>query len=344
MLSKFFIGSLWAAVIFYAVIYRRDLLRRIELYISALISIICFLPVIIWNLQNQLQTASFWDQENKLLKSGFNPDFFIQQLFGQFFYNNPSNFILIVSALAAILRRKTPADNMSKFLIICGLPFAAFIVLLSFFGRIMPHWPAPGYLSLIILASIYLRDNIKLRDKLFPVSIQTSLVICLLVIIFGYAQIQYGLFDLTGGATGKPEELGKKDLTLDMYGWRQAAEKFRAIDSGLVAAGKIATDAPIFSEKWYNAGHLDIYLARPLNKILFAAGPLHIIRKYHWVNMAHGGYGNVREAYYISVSRDYVSPQKYCGRLFSSIVPADTIRIFRSGKNVENMFVYLMKK
>ena len=99
-----------------------------------------------------------------------------------------------------------------------------------------------------------------------------------------------------------------------------------------------------FQINWYNAGHIDYYVAHPLGKKVFAVGNLGEIRKYKWVNDARGGYDNVTEAYYITPSRDYKDPTTECAKLFSLITPSDTIRIERSGKIVENIFVFIMRK
>jgi len=345
MASKYISAYLWFAVIMYILLYDRIWLKKIEIYISVLISILCFLPVIIWNFQNELQTLSFWGMNIHALSSGLRFDLFAQELLGQIFYNNPVNFFLILISLVFIKKKFFPDNNIKRFLIICGLPLLIFFILISLLGRTLPHWSGPGYVALILIASAYQSWKKQEKQKLFPYSHQLAMVVTVLITIFGYVQINYGLFDLSSDKNVKPENLGKNDFTLDMYGWNQAAGKFEVLFSEYKSKGMIGENAPIYSDKWYNAGHLDYYIARPLGKTVFAEGTLGEIRKYHWVNEERrGSLENIKEAYYISPSRDYTSPYKYCSKQFSIIVPMDTIRIERKGKIIENMFVFIMKK
>jgi len=342
--SKYITIFLWAGFVIYILIYDRKWFFRKEIYLGQLISLICFSPSIYWNFNNDAGTVSFWYGNVRAMNMGIRFDQFLPEILGQITYNNPVNFFLIILGLAGFKKLKFPNMNSGMFLILIGMPLAVFFVLVSFTGRTLPHWSGPGYISLIILASAYLSGKYSEKQKFFPVSIQLSFVTTLLIIIFGFAQINYGLFELSSGKTSKPDELGKNDLTLDIYGWKQAAGKFKLIDSNFISKGMMKSDAPLFSDKWYNAGHIDYYIARPLKKNVFAVGNLSEIRKYLWVNKERGGWENVKEGYYISPSRDYTSPHKECSRIFSIIVPMDTIRIVRNGKIVENMFVFIMKK
>jgi hypothetical protein len=343
LISKYIIIALWAAAFAYIILYNRSLLKKKEIYISVIISAVCFLPVIIWNMQNQLGTVSFWEDNMAMLRSGIKVDFFFRELLGQFFYNNPVNFIIIITALLALRKKTFLSQNAKGFLLLSGLPLIILLLAMSFFGRTLPHWSGAGYISLILIAAAYLSEKFSQGPVFFPSSVKLALSITALFIITGMAQINYGLINLTSGEN-KPTELGRNDITLDMYGWRQAGIKFNALNQKLIAEGNISRYAPIFSDKWYNAGHIDYYIARPLNKNVFALGTLGEIRKYMWVNAERGGYNSISEAYYITPSRDYKDPRQEGGKLFSVITPADTIHIERGSIIVENIFVFIMKK
>jgi hypothetical protein len=341
--SKYIIIALWSAAFAYVILYNRSLFKRKEIYISVVISAVCFLPVIVWNMQNQLGTVSFWEENMAMMRSGIKFDFFFRELPGQFFYNNPVNVIIIITALAALRKKTFLPQNVKRFLLLSGLLLIILLLVMSFFGRTLPHWSGAGYISLILIASAYLSEKFSQSPVVFPTSIKLALTVTAIFIIFGAAQINYGLINLTTGGS-VPTELGRSDITLDMYGWRQASTKFSALNQKLIAEGNISPVAPIFSDKWYNAGHIDYYIARPLGKNVFAIGTLGEIRKYMWVNEERGGYDNISEAYYITPSRDYKDPKQECGKLFSVITPLDTIRIERSSIIVENIFVFIMKK
>ena len=343
MLSKYHAGYLWAAAIAYILFYDRKWLKVKELYFAILISIVLFIPVIIWNVQNDFISFTFQGERVDLFKSGFHFDYFFQELFGQIFYNNPVNFILIVLVLFKLRKPRFLSKEKIRVLVLTSLPLLLIFLIFSLFRRTLPHWSGPGYISLILLASAYLSEAYKLKQRLIPSSVKISIVLVAVVLIFGVLQINYGFVNLTGNNITKPTELGKNDVTLDMYGWNQAGEKFKLINERLVNEGKISSYAPILAYKWYTAGHIDYYIAKPLHKDVIAIGRLDEIRNYWFVNKNRVSIDSVNEAYYISPSRDYKSPQETCSGLFKTIEPVDTIRIERSNKTVENIFIYLLK-
>jgi len=137
--------------------------------------------------------------------------------------------------------------------------------------------------------------------------------------------------------------LGRNDITLDMFGWKQAGEQFKLLNEFEVKQGKMSQSAPILAYKWYNAGHIDYYVARQVGKSVIALGDLNDQRNYAWINRRRNLPGDIKEAYYISPSRDYKSPYEICAELFKTIEPIDTMRIVRAGKVVENMLVFRLR-
>ena len=344
MLSKYQAVYLWAVLLSYIVIYDRKWLKIKELYFAIIISIICFIPVIIWNIQNDFISFTFQGERVDILKSGLKFNYFFTELFGQIFYNNPVNFILIVLALFKIRKFSFLSKNNLRFLLLAGLPLIIIFLIFSFFRRTLPHWSGPGYISLILIASAYLSEIYKTKKIFIPGIIKTSIIILILILVFGVLQINYGVFDFSNRGAVKPTELGKNDVTLDMYGWRQAGDNFIKINENEVSEGRIGRDAPVLAYKWYNAGHIDYYMAQPIGKNVYAWGRLDEIRNYDWVNRERGNKENINEAYYISPSRDYKSPGEVFGKSFRIITPVDTIRITRGSIIVENIFVYELKK
>ncbi|RPI15915.1 MAG: phospholipid carrier-dependent glycosyltransferase [Ignavibacteriae bacterium] len=344
MLSKYHSVYLWASIGAYILLYDRHWLKVKELYLAVLISVICFIPVIIWNIQNDFISFTFQSERIDVFKSGLQFNYFFQELSGQIFYNNPVNFIIILIALINIRKIKYLEKNKMRLLILTGLPLILMFLLFSLFRNTLPHWSGPGYITLIILASAYLSNLYEKKSSLIPLSNKISLSVLILIIVFGVVEINFGIIPLSGESNAKPTELGKNDVTLDMYGWKQAGEKFKQINDREVKTGNISPNAQLFAHKWYNASHIDYYMAEPVNKITFALGRLDEIRNLNRINKKRGDITIVQEGYYISPSRDFKDPNEVCGSLFRTIVPIDTIRIERSGKIAENIFVYRLKK
>ena len=68
MLSKYHSAFLWLGVYFYVQIFNRKWFRHKELYLAPVISLIIFIPVIIWNIQNDF--ISFTFQGERVTNSG----------------------------------------------------------------------------------------------------------------------------------------------------------------------------------------------------------------------------------------------------------------------------------
>jgi 4-amino-4-deoxy-L-arabinose transferase-like glycosyltransferase len=113
--------------------------------------------------------------------------------------------------------------------------------------------------------------------------------------------------------------------------------------AGVYWAGRMSSDAAIMSYRWFPAAHLDYYVATPLGRRLLVAGSLDAVHKYWWINQRREPLRAGDDAYYVAVSNWYSDPEDRFGRLFESIEPADTIRVWRAGAHVKNAFVYRLR-
>jgi len=133
-------------------------------------------------------------------------------------------------------------------------------------------------------------------------------------------------------------KVGKKDFTLDMYGWKQASEKFRQfLDKKNLLNPDSLKNTKIVSSKWFPAAHIDYYLAKPLNIDLFAIGNIEDIHKYYWINQKRDSIGD--RFYFVTTSQQFHSPMNF-SRYFQKIIPVDTLKITRNGIVVKNVFIY----
>lgn len=344
MLSKYTAVFLWFGVIIYIIFFNRSWLKKKEFYFSIALSIVIFIPVIIWNIQNHFISFTF-QGERVIGKSGIRLDYFATELLGQIFYNNPVNYFIILFSLIYFFRKKPYIEkNYSRLLILWSLPIIFFFLLSSLFRQTLPHWSAPGYLGLIILTGIVLRTKYETINfhKLFPKVITISLILLFTVITFGTIQIHYGIF--TPQNNNKDiTKLGEDDFSLDMYGWEQLGIKFSEISARDLRNGVMPETAPIITFRWFPAAHYDFYVANNINKKVYAIAELNSIRNYGWVNLERGNLQKGVDAYYIVSSRDYKPPETAFNNLFSRIEPSDTIRIYRNNKIVMNYFVFRMK-
>jgi len=316
-------------------LFDRKWFRAKETYFAFLIALALFTPVIIWNYENSF--VSFTFHENRVGYSGTHIrwDYFGTELAGQFFYSNPVNFIIILFSLFAIIRRKQFIDSPAmRILLIISLPLAIVFMGFSLYRSTLPHWTGPAYLGLILVAAAWLSGGTgkSTSPKLFPWPLKIAVFFQLLLITAGVLQIHYGMIPLT--------RHGIDDVTVQLQGWNQLGEKFKTVNERDVIKGKISATAPILSFRWFPAANLDYYVARPLHKKVYTLGTLSLIHKYYWIDKVYGDLQKGTDAYYIALSNNYRDPHERYGLLFDSIVPADTLKIYRGRELTWQAYIF----
>jgi len=346
MISKYTSIFIWIGIIGYILLYDRRWLKVKTLYFALLISLVIFSPVIWWNIQHDFISFTFQSGRVDIFASGLRLDYFLMEILGEVLYNNPVNYILIVIAIVAVInKQEILTQKYVRFILLVSIPLISIFILFSLFRRTLPHWTAPAYTMLILLAAARLSSlsEIKTKKQSIPAPIKGAMYLLAGIILMGFLQVKFGIIRFYDPEKTDPTELGKKDVSLDIYGWRQIGEEFSDILKKDLASGRIKPDPFITTYRWFPAANLDYYAARP-NKIqVLAAGPIRDIHKYYRINQLRGGFKLGRDAYYITTSRDYLDPKHAFARYFEKIEPADTIRIMRGGRHVMNAFVYRLK-
>lgn len=339
MLSKYTTVFVWFGFGLYVLIYDRKWFKTWQLYVSVLISFLLILPIFYWNIQNEFISFTFHSERVDVSSSVLHLDYFFRELFGQIVYNNPVLFVLIVIALIAFFKKKIKVKSeYARLLVLSAFPLIILFLGFSLFRSTLPHWTSPAYMTLLIFPAIYLAE--KFPKKLFSWPIKTALVLLLSILLLGVLQINYGLFNLDDSR--QEVRKGKNDFSLDMYGWSQIEVQ---INAQLIKDKKDAIvddDVVLISHKWFPAAHLDYYVARPLGLKLLTIGSLDQIHKYAWINEERGGFKLGMDAYFVTTSHYYKNPD-YLTEYFSEIKMHSKFPIYRSGKIVEYVTVYLLK-
>ncbi len=343
MLSKYTTAFLWLGAGLYVLFYNRQWLRKSEFYFSILSTLLIFSPVLLWNIENKFISFVFQSERVSFFGSGFRLDYFFTELFGQVIYNNPVNFIIILFALVALYRKKLSINKeYVRLLLFTALPLILLFLFFALFRRTLPHWTSPAYISLIVIASVYLTDKAtkSIRVILFPKPIIFSGLLLMLILVIGLLQIKMEIINLP--SSEYPKKLGNNDVTLDMYGWKQFGYKFSQIADADFYSKNMNADAPIISNKWFPAAHLNYYVVQPYRYRLLAIGNLGDIHKFAWINREQPEIRMGSDAYFITSSRNYKSPD-YLLSYFSEVEKPEVIRIFKEKKHVENFFVYRLR-
>lgn len=338
-LSKYHSLFLWSGAGLYILFHNRVWLKKPAFYISILVTLILMIPVVYWNYRNHFISFTFHENRVGLLHNHIDLISFLQFNLGQFFYQNPVLFVIYTITLVKIFRNlKNGIKEINLFLLYSAIPLILVFVCLSLFRNTLPHWSGPAFICLIILSSEQLGDIYTRRKKRVVRALSAGFTLIALTLVLGTLQINRGIFDFkTNHNTLRP---GQNDFTLDMYGWKQAREKFEKF---LVKEGISENDhknVAIISDNWFPAAHLDHYIAYPLDIKLVALGSIERIHKYYWINKCRD-ISKTDRIFYITDSRNYHDPEEF-NAYFTRIIPEDTLTISRNHKIVKNIYIYDM--
>jgi hypothetical protein len=339
-LSKYHSLFLWLGFGIYVLFHNRIWFKKSSFYISALITLVLMMPVFYWNLNNNFISFTFHGNRIDLFHSHVNLSSFAQFNLGQFFYQNPLVFVVFIMALITTLRKsRHEIKDIQHLLIYLSMPLILVFTFFSLFRNTLPHWTGPVFICLIVLSAEWLSDlYIRKKKKVFNILFMSNLLL-ILVLIAGTIQIKYGVL-LPADKNSDPVSLGRKDFTLDMYGWKQAGEKFSRFLSKEHITSSEFSKVKIISNKWFPAAHIDFYIAHPLKIDLIVPASLGAAHKYYWINKTRPVQADDR-FFFITCSQQFFNPDGF-NSLFTGIIPKDTLHILRNGNPVKNLFIYEM--
>jgi len=337
-LSKYHSLFLWFGVGLYILFHNRIWLKKPAFYVSILITIVLMTPVIYWNIKNDFISFAFHGDRIGFFQSPVNWDSFVQFNLGQIFYQNPIVIMVFTLGLISFIKDKKKRSNHVDILsLYLSIPIIVLFSTLSLFKSTLPHWTGPAFIGLIIIGSDSLADLYYEDKSRVTSTLAIANLLFILAVSLGTLQINKGLID-TSQVQSDVTKVGKKDFTLDMYGWKQASEKFRQfLDKKNLLNPDSIKNTKIVSNKWFPAAHIDYYLAKPLNIDLFAIGNIEDIHKYYWINQKRDSIGD--RFYFVTTSQQFHSPMNF-SRYFQKIIPVDTLKITRNGIVVKNVFIY----
>ena len=346
MLSKYSGVFIWVGVGLYVIFYSRKEFKNPFLYISALISAVCMLPVLLWNLNNEFISFTFHGDRVGFF-GDFHPEYFLVEIMGELLYNNPVNYILTIIALVALFKGNKFISDMPKRLLLClTLPLIFLFWFFSLTRQILPHWTAPSFVLLLVLVAAYLSDKYEVKDGRLqmPKSILASLVVMLFVLILGVTEIKTGFIPLNFSERSKTvQRYGEGNFTLDMYGWRKIRPEFQSVRNEMIEKGEMSEDDGMVALKWFPLANFDYYVANPLGIDMYGFRDPSFIHKYAWINKERGDLELGNDYWFLTESFDYYEPNEYLKPYFKEIIPADTITIERGGKPAKYVFVYMLK-
>lgn len=339
LLSKYHAAFLITGTFAFILFYNRKWFTAKETWFAFITALLLFLPVVVWNYQNDF--ISFTFHEGRILPKktiGLSPEFFLLELLGEFGYNNPVNFVLVVASFVALGKGKDFIRHDYRNLILwIHLPMLILFLAISMFRSTLPHWTGPAYTGFFLLAAAWLDERLKEKQKvrIFPWSLRAALLITVTAVVFAAGQMNYGWFNVS--------RTGIRDISLDMYGWRQTGEKVPRVMDKQEKAGLIKPGSPLFTFRWFPAANFDYYLCEHTGRKVYAIGSLSRIHKYYWINQIHGNLSKGSDAWFVGLSDDTYDAAYLYGWMFDSISKPDTVNILRYGKIVRQAYVFRLK-
>ena len=131
----------------------RHWLLKPQPYLAALVAVLVFAPVLIWNAQNEWVSLAFQSSRRVGGMTGFKPKYFAMMVATQFALLTPYGFWLAIGAMVRHVRQGLGAavDDRTRLLLLSGAIPVLLFTLVSFRSIVKINWLAPAYATLVIL-------------------------------------------------------------------------------------------------------------------------------------------------------------------------------------------------
>jgi len=331
IMSKIHGVFLWSGAGLFILFKRRSWLLLPQVYVAALLTAVIISPILFWNIHYDFITYRFHSERVVVKGFPFHADVFIREIWGQFINNNPISVLLIVAALFKFKEKKNyTALSIYQWI---GIPFALLLIFISAFRNTLPHWNGPAYVALFPLAAIWLAEQ---KEISFYLRLPRFVMPLFFVVLIG-ALLVIHFFPGTWGS--KAIDYGKGDVTLDMYGWRDASKQFASFRQGDIKNGIMPDNAPLICHYWWGS-HIEYYFARPNDMYMIGLGFPFGLHHYLWTNYWRKDKVNMKKAYCIVPSDEYYfAPWQY-RNYYQHIDSVASFQTYRSGKPAHTFYLY----
>jgi 4-amino-4-deoxy-L-arabinose transferase-like glycosyltransferase len=226
-------------------------------WLAALIIVALFTPVLAWNEAHGWVSFAF--QGGRALPAGFSITRALAAFAGQLLYLLPWTGVALLWELARAVRRG-PVDERAWLFACLAAPAIVVFSIAALWTKVLPHWPAIGWLFAFPLLGARLAGLAAARPKLLRAIALASAALLLGVLALCAWQTA------TGGLARLVPALTRNDPTVDLLDWREletrvAQEQQR--HGGLVIA----------TVSWIDAGKADYALHGALPVLCLTKDP-----------------------------------------------------------------------
>jgi hypothetical protein len=333
MLAKIHAVFLWVGLMGFVVFQQRQILKNPMLYLGMIITALCMLPVLKWNIDNQFITYTY-HESRVTAQNGLHIDYFLRELLGGLIYQNPLVYVVFIAGIINI--RKIQVESSNKSLLLWfSLPLIGLLLTIALFRETLPHWSGPAFLPIMMLASIWLSQRTK-NDFFQKLPTRALGLVCVLLTA---AVLLIQFYPGTIGRTNEPTTLGEQDFTLDLYGWKSEGENIATY-----LEKKQQNKFPLVCKDWFPAGHIDEYIARKAHTYMVGIGSITDIHQYYWINNQHTNTKSLDTVLFINPTNYPRDAKEQFHVLYSSIQLDTVFTQLRMGKPARNFYIYKMGK
>jgi hypothetical protein len=307
---------------------RRRWLVRPGPYLALGVGLMVFSPVVLWNARHGW--VSFLFQGGRAVGSWVpRPDYLVVALFAQAAYLFPWLWLplsrILASSCRAYFTHLTGPERLWTCL--AAVPFGVFTCV-ACFRPVLPHW---GLIGLVPLFPILGREWAR-RLEVQPRSSRRRLAayagLSIILALVTLLEFHTGCFQRGGGSRVGLLD-GRRDPTLDLYGWDQVADRIRQL--GLI-------DDPrsfVFTRYWYQSAQIAYALGGTRPVLCYNAedprGFAFWSRPDDWVG---------RDGILVLVGSEADSVARLFGRWFDRIEAVCDFEVERRGKPVRHVRLY----
>jgi membrane-associated phospholipid phosphatase/4-amino-4-deoxy-L-arabinose transferase-like glycosyltransferase len=184
LLAKYVAALEWICILIFLAAHRpaRPQFRRPGLYLAILISLLAFLPVIIWNNQHGWITLTHLNERAGLDQQWtFRRGFILDFILAEFGLLDPIFLALTIWACLKFWKSRTP---LQTFLFCMGGPLFIGYALYTIRARVQPNWIAPSILPLFALAVIFIESNWPPRNRITSPLLKWGFAIGAVIVVF----------------------------------------------------------------------------------------------------------------------------------------------------------------
>ncbi|OGB33630.1 MAG: hypothetical protein A3F78_02010 [Burkholderiales bacterium RIFCSPLOWO2_12_FULL_61_40] len=201
----------------------RRWLKTVYPYLAALVALVCFLPVVVWNSRNAWVSFLF-QLKNCVGGEGFALSKVAEYFAGQMLVTGPLVWLLgMYAAMVGVCRK----DKATLLLVCTAAPVILFFGVTSFIKVAYPNWPALAYFSLSILVSQHclggdskMPKTPKVRRVLWSAAVVSTLALSLIATVHArFSFLPLGRYAPQWAAA---------DATNAFYGWRELGAELKS--------------------------------------------------------------------------------------------------------------------